>query len=190
MTLRNLKRLIDYAIDDCQWIILQNPKAVLSEGDFERLLSDCISKRIGYSIAFPNPNEFAVFSQLSHYNNEKNEVNARVDILLAKPADIKPYWSLNKKFKIYNSAETFAIELKYRHDNSRGCVTAAKKDIKKFSTYKDDSYYYSIVLLDKNENTKEYEKEIQKYYKEKKTGLGKDYENKFFCKVLVKETVE
>lgn len=190
MTLRNLKRLIDYAIDDCQWIVQQNPKAILSEGDFERILSECISKRIGYSVKSPNQEEFAVFSQVSHYNNEKNEVNARVDILLAKPADIKPCWGLNKKFKIYYSAESFAIELKYRHDNNRGCVTAAKNDIKKFSKYKEDSYYYSIVLLDKNENTREHEKEIQKYYKKKKTELGKDYENKFFCKVLVKEPVE
>lgn len=186
MTLRILKQLIDYAIDDCQWIVQQNPKAILSEGDFERLLSDCISKRIGYNIASPKLNEFAVFSQLSHYNNEKKEVDAQVDILLAKPADIKTCWNLNKKFKIYNSAKSFAIELKYRHDNNRGCVTAAKKDIKKFSKYKEDSYYYSIVLLDKNENTEKHEKDILEYYKEEKIKLGKDYENKFFCKVLVK----
>ena len=190
MDLSELKELIDHAIGDCQWIIQQNPKADLSEGDFERLLADCISKRIGYNIVSPDPKEFAVFSQLSHYNNEKNEVNARVDILLAKPSDIEPCWDLNKKFKIYKSAESFAIELKYRHDNNRGCVTAAKNDIKKYSKYKDDSFYYSIVLLDKNENTREHEKEILKYYKKKKIELGMSYGNKFFCKVLVKETDE
>lgn len=187
MSLRELKKLIDYSIEDCQQIIRINPQAILSEGDFERILSNCISNRIGYSPKTPNSKAFAVYSQISHYNNESKELNARVDILLAKPADIKENLSLNKKFIIYNSAESFAIELKYRHDKNRRCVTAAKKDIDKYLKYKDDSRYYAIILLDKNENTTKHINEILSYYKGKKAELGSKYRNKFFCKVLVKE---
>lgn len=187
MSLRELKKLIDNSIDDCKLMIQNNPEAVLSEGDFERILSNCISRRIGYDLVSSDANEFAVHSQISHYNKESKELNARVDILLAKPADIKEDLSLNKKFKIYNSAESFAIELKYRHDKNKGCVTAAKKDIDKYLKYKDDSRYYAIILLDKNEKTTKHMNEILGYYKTKKTELGSKYRNKFFCKVLVKE---
>ena len=186
MTLRNLKRLIDYAIDDCQRIIRNNPKAVLSEGDFERILSSCIAKRIGYFVDVPDPNDFAIYTQISHYKNETKELDARVDILLAKPADIKQDCTHCKDFVIYNSAETVAIELKYRHDKNAACVTAAKEDIKKFVKYKDDSYYYSIILLEQNNRTKEFEDEIMEYYKTKKVEMGREYENKFFCRVLTK----
>lgn len=189
MGLRELKRLIDNAIDDCQQIIRNNPQTVLSEGDFERMISCCISKRIGYTTGIQDPNAFAVHTQISHYNNEKNERNAQVDILLVKPVDIIEDKSISKKYIIYKSAKSFAIELKYRHDKNRGCVTAAKKDIKKFVKYKDDSHYYAIILLDKNDNTKDHEKEILTYFKAKKSELGRKYLNKFFCKVLIKDEV-
>ena len=187
MNLHDLKPLIDYAIDDCQRIIRNNPKAVLSEGDFERLLSNCIAKRIGYFVEVSNPNDFAVYTQISHYKNETGELDARVDILLAKPADIKKDNTHYKDFVIYNSAETVAIELKYRHDKNASCVTAAKEDIKKFVKYKDDSYYYSIVLLEQNDQTKEYEDAIKEYYEANKVEMGREYEDKFFCRVLIKE---
>lgn len=187
MNLQELKQLIDYAIDDCQWIILQNPKVVLSEGDFEKLLSECISKRIGYIPTKPTPDSFAVYTQISHYDNVTDKKDAEVDILLMKPDKIKRTIDKNKRF-IYKSEESIAIELKYRHDDNQGCVTAAKEDIDKFVKYKDDSYYYSIILLDKNENTEEHEEEILKYYETQKSAIGRDYDNKFFCKVLVKET--
>lgn len=189
MTLRELKRLIDYAIDDCQWIILQNPKAVLSEGDFERLLSECISKRIGYIPGKPNPDKFAVYSQISHYDNEDDALNARVDLLLMKPSKIKKSQDHNKRF-IYKSKESIAIELKYRHDDNRGCVTAAISDIDKFVKYREDSCYYSIILLDKSQNIEVLKEEILDYYESKKTELSRDYLNKLFCKVLVKDKTE
>lgn len=187
MTLRNLKTLIDYAIDDCQWIIQQNPKAILSEGDFERLLSECISKRIGYMAVTPNPNEYAVYSQVSHYDNEENVLDASVDLLLMIPAKIKKSLDHNKRF-VYKSKKSIAIELKYRHEDNHASVSAAIQDIDKFIKYKDDSYYYSIILLDKNDETKSNEKEIIDYYNAKKIEFGNEYEDRFFCKVLVKET--
>lgn len=187
MNLQKLKELVDFAIDDCQLIIQKDPMVVLSEGDFERLLADCISKRIGYYPGLSKPNDYAVHSQITHYNNEKEELDARVDILLAKPTDIKPDKTLNKNFVIFQSAESFAIELKYRHDDNFACVTAAKEDIDKVIKYKDDSYYYAIILLDRNMNTNNHIDDIKKYYEAKKEELDENNKRKFFCRVLVKE---
>jgi len=188
MGLRELKKLIDCAIVECQRIIRANPKAVLSEGDFERIMANCISEQIGYVSGIFVPDTFAVYTQISHYNNETGILNARVDILLMKPDRIIETGDINKGF-FYKSKESFAIELKYRHDDNGGCVTAAKEDIDKFVKYKDDSHYYAIILLDKNDNTKDHEKEILTYFKAKKSELGRKYLNKFFCKVLIKDKV-
>lgn len=185
MNLQELKGLIDFAIDDCQKVIRHNPKVVYSEGDLERLLSECISKRIGYVVDSPTSDSFAVYSQISHYNNEKEEVDARVDLLLMKPDKIIQDLDKNKRF-VYKSDESFAIELKYRHADNHESVKAAIEDIDKYIRYKDDSYYYTIILLDKNDNTSEYRKEILDYYRGKKKELGREYKNRFFCKVLIK----
>lgn len=187
MSIKKLKMLVDYAIDDCQRIIQKDPLAVLSEGDFERLLSECISKRIGYHPGISKPNDYAVHTQITHYNNERNELDARVDILLAKPVDIKPDKTHNKNLVIFQSAKSFAIELKYRHDDNFNCVTAAKEDIDKVVKYTDDSYYYAIVLLDRNVNTNNHIEEIMNYFETKKTELDDNNKRKFFCRVLVKE---
>ena len=189
MNLQELKHLIDYAIDDCQLIIQRNPMSVLSEGDFEKILSNCISKRIGYVAINPIPTEFAVYSQISHYNNENDLLDARVDLVLMKPALIDSEAIIvnhNKRF-VYKSKESFAIELKYRHDDKKNDVDAAKDDIEKYVKYKDDSYYYAIILMDKKDNTIKCEEDILDFYEEKKNEYGNDCINKFFCKVLYKE---
>ena len=186
MGLRELKRLIDYAIDECQRIIKENPKAVLSEGDFERIMANCISEQIGYVSRIYVPDTFAVYTQISHYDNETGDLNARVDILVMKPGKIIETGDVNKGF-YYKSKESFAIELKYRHDDNGGCVTAAKEDIDKLVKYKDDSHYYAIILLDKNDNTLDHKREILTYFKAKKSELGRKYANKFFCRVLLKD---
>lgn len=187
MELLELPRLVELAIIDCGQTIKQNPKAVLSEGDFEKLLSECLSRRIGYVIGNPTPNSYAVYTQISHYDNLSDDKDAQVDILLMKPDKIDKSIDKNKRF-IYKSKESLAIELKYRHEDNHACVSAAIQDIDKFIKYKDDSYYYSIILLDKNDNTKSNEKEIIDYFNTKKKEFGKEYKDRFFCKVLVKET--
>ena len=188
MDLTELATLVDFAISDCEEKVKQNPLAILSEGDLEKLLSECISRRIGYVAERPTPDSFAVYTQISHYSNVTDEKDAQVDILLMKPDKIDTTIDKGKRF-INKSKESIAIELKYRHDDNRGCVTAAKDDMDKFDKYRDDdSYYYSIILLEKNKDTDEHKREILDYYEMMKTELGIDYENKFFCRILVKET--
>ncbi len=186
MGIRELKRLIDNAIDECQRIIEANPKAVLSEGDFERIMANCISEQIGYVPGELVHDAYAVYTQISHYDNETDAINARVDILIMKPDKIIESGDINKGF-FYKSKDSIAIELKYRHDDNRGCVTEATKDIDKFVKYKDDSHYYAIILLDKNDNTTDHKRKTLTYFKEKKSELGRKYANKFFCKVLLKD---
>ena len=185
MNLQELKEFIDLAIKDCERVIKKNPKAILSEGDLERLLSFYISKRIKYNPKRPNPDAFAVYSQISHYD-VTNVVDARVDLLLLKPGKIEPSIGKNKRF-IYKSDESFAIELKYQHTENKKAVSEAKKDIRKYIKYKDNSYYYAIILVDGNESTSKFEKEILSYYEKKKKEFGNEYNNKFFCKVLKKK---
>lgn len=69
MELLELKKLINDALDDCQSIISANRNAVLSESDFERLLSTCIAKSINDDIR--NPHDFSVHTQVSHYLTRK-----------------------------------------------------------------------------------------------------------------------
>ena len=184
MSLQELKKNIDLAIDDCQHVIEKNPKAVLSEGDLERLLSFCISRRIGYVPENPAPDAFAVYSQISHYDNEEEVLDARVDLLLMKPNDVKECCDHYKRF-IYRAAESFAIELKYLHADNAGAVNKAKEDIDKYVRYKDDSHYYAVILLDENDKTDEYEQDILSYHKKKIEEL--DGNDKSFCRVLRKK---
>lgn len=192
MDLQKLKVLIDYAIDDCQQIIQNNYRAVLSEGDFERLLSDCISNQIRYNVKTPDPDNFSVHTQISHYKNEEKEVDARVDVLLAKPKDIIQDYSYNKNFLIYTSAETVALELKYIKNSKLG-LSKVKEDINKIFKYNNDSCYYSIVLMNSSKRVKMRVRNVLNYFNAVKSEFtivnkeSKEIENRFFCKVIVKE---
>jgi hypothetical protein len=184
MNLQELLPLIDFAINDCERIIQNNPQAVLSESDFERLLSECISKQIGYDVEAPAPDRYSVHTQVSHYKNETRILDARVDILIAKPDDIKPEVSINKNFEIYAPSDSVALELKYKKNN-KGGLSDIKKDIDKFTKYKNDSYYYAIVLLNPSKHVNRRERNILKYFNAKRNELsGKD---RFFCRIIVKK---
>ena len=149
MNLQDLKGLIDFAIDDCQSIISANSNVVLSESDFERLLSNCISKAINDNITL---NNFSVHTQVSHYFNEegKTDVDRRVDILLLKESELTPYIN-HKKFKY--SGESIAFELKYLHENDS--VSKVKCDFCKWDDLKNESSLYIVVLID-TRNDKDY----------------------------------
>ena len=143
MKLLELKKLINGALDECQSIILANRNAVLSESDFERLLSTCITKAINDDIR--NPHDFSVHAQVSHYFDVegKTDVDRRVDILLLKESELTPYIN-NKRFKY--SGESIAFELKYLHETDS--VSKVKCDFCKWDDLKNESSLYVIVLID------------------------------------------
>ena len=188
MELIELKQLVDLSIEDCQQIINQNPKVILSEGDFEKLLSECISKRIGYVKEKPTPDSFAVYTQISHYKNISNKNDARVDILLMKPDDIVySFDEPNKRF-LYKSKESIAIELKFLHDGD--AVSKATDDFIKYEKYKGDSYYYAISLLEKSdldETTNNRKEKIELFFDNELKKYGTPDNTNFFCHVLTKE---
>lgn len=179
MELRDLKELIDEAIDDCQLKINENPKAVLSEGDFERLLSFCIESKLNQQINC----EFGVHSQISHYFDKHTHPERRVDILLLKENEIYPH--VNHKEFFYNK-ESFAIELKYLH--KKDSVLRVMEDYRKRGELEPKSWLYVITLLDSN-NDKIYEKRKGKIEEMRQIIVSryKKYEKNLFCKVLKKE---
>ena len=182
MNLQDLKGLIDFAIDDCQSIISANSNVVLSESDFERLLSNCISKAINDNITL---NNFSVHTQVSHYFNEegKTDVDRRVDILLLKESELTPYIN-HKKFKY--SGESIAFELKYLHENDS--VSKVKCDFCKWDDLKNESSLYIVVLID-TRNDKDYsEKEdiIRLMWEERIDSNNNNAPNGLYYKVLRK----
>ena len=179
MELRDLKELIDGAIIDCQSIITETPKIVLSEGDFERLLSRCIENKLSQQ----NDNEFCVHTQISHYFDRHSHPDKRVDILLLKENEIYPH--VNHKEFIYNK-ESFAIELKYLH--RKDSVLRVMNDFIKRGELKENSWLYVIVLLDSwSDGTYEKRKGKIEEIKENIIKANKKYRKNLFCKVLKKE---
>ena len=179
MELGDLKKLIDEAATDCQEIINENPVIVLSEGDFERLLSTCIEDRLSQN----NIDEYGVHTQISHYFDGYAHPDRRVDILLLKENEIYPH--VNHKEFIYNK-DSFAIEVKYLH--KKDSVLRVMDDYSKRGEIESNSWLYVITLLD-SDNEKTYKKRKEKIeaMRELMIEHDKEYDKNLFCKVLKKE---
>lgn len=183
MELLELKELINEALDECQSIISANRNAVLSESDFERLLSTCIAKAINDDIR--NPHDFSVHTQVSHYFDEegKTDVDRRVDILLLKESELIA--SINhKRFKY--SDESIAFELKYLHKTDS--VSKVKCDFCKWDDLKSESSLYVIVLID-TQNDEDYSKKEEKIRLMYENQIGDNDnsgQNQLFYRVLKK----
>ena len=184
MELFELKKLINDAIDECQSIISANRNAVLSESDFERLLSTCIAKSINDDIR--NSHDFSVHTQVSHYFDEegKTEVDKRVDILLLKESELTPFIN-HKRFKY--SGESIAFELKYLRETDS--VSKVKCDFCKWDDLKNESSLYIIVLID-SRNDEDYsknEEKIRLMYEKQIGDNDNSGQNQLFYRVLKKE---
>lgn len=184
MELLELKELINGALDKCQSIISVNKNAVLSESDFERLLSTCIVKAINEDIC--NPHDFSVHTQVSHYFNEdgKTDIDRRVDILLLKESKLTPFIN-HKRFKY--SGKSIAFELKYLHETDS--VSKVKCDFCKWDYLKNESSLYVIVLIDirKEEDYSKKEAKIRLMFEEEIGDNDNSDQNQLFCRVLKKE---
>ena len=184
MELLKLKELIKGALDECQSIISANRNAVLSESDFERLLSTCIAEAINADIR--NPHDFSVHTQVSHYFDEegKTEVDKRVDILLLKESELTPFIN-HKRFKY--SDESIAFELKYLHETDS--VSKVKCDFCKWDDLKNESSLYVIVLIDtrKEEDYLKKEAKIRLMFEEEIGDNDNSGQNQLFYRVLKKE---
>lgn len=184
MELIELKKRINEALDECQSIISANKNAVLSESDFERLLSNSISNAINDDIR--NPHDFSVHTQVSHYFDEegKTDVDRRVDILLLKESDLTPFIN-HKRFKY--SGESIAFELKYLHETDS--VSKVKCDFCKWNDLKNESSLYVIVLIDTQDDEAYSKKEekIRLMFEDMIGDNGNNGQNQLFYRLLKKK---
>lgn len=182
MELSELKEYVESALKICQDYINANKNVVLSEGDLERLVCRCISDKLNEDIC--NPNGFSVHSQVSHYfeKDGKPSVDARVDILLLKESELQGKIN-HKEFKYEGSS--LVLELKYLHRKDN--LSKVKCDFCKWSSLKNDSWMYVVVLIDGNNEEEIVEKEIKiaSMWKEKNEE-NSDKNNQLFYYVLKK----
>lgn len=190
MTLIELNSCIKDAIKECQRIIDSHPNSVLSESDFEKLLSNCIADQINVdNNRTPNNDDFSIHTQISHYfdENGRTELDSRVDILLLKEHYLEA--CLNHKGFKYDK-ESIAIELKYYH--TKDSIRSIECDFCKWERLREDSSLYVIALIDYEDskdghsiyNSKK--KIIKDMCKKKKETIAKS-KNKLFCYVLKKK---
>lgn len=166
-------------------MINTNPNLVLSESDFEKLLCCCISESIKEDKLHPGKDCFSVHTQITHYMDGKDHSDIRVDILLLQEDKLQ-FCTKNKGFKY--CWDSFAIELKYLHENNT--VRGVKCDFCKRKDLDNESWLYIVVLLDHSKDNdkriKEKEREIERYanelYEEKE-----EYKHNLFYRVLRKE---
>lgn len=182
MELQELQMHVQSALKACQKYINANINVVLSEGDLERLVCRCISDEIHEDIC--HPNDFSVHSQVSHYYEEdgKPSVDARVDILLLKESELQGKIN-HKEFKY--EGDSLALELKYLH--RKDGLSKVKCDFCKWSSLKNDSWMYVVVLIDGYNEGEicEKEKQIISMWNEKKEEKS-DKNNQLFYYVLRK----
>lgn len=158
MEFHELVELVKESIPECEHFIQNNAHLVLSEADFERILSNFISDKLSSS----NLDEavYVVHNQISHYPGYDTQHfckrDSQVDILIMKDVDIKEDNALSKGFVYLGDA--IPIELKYY--KKWQSVNSIKGDLEKSEFLLSDNFYkcafFVIALLEEdNINQKE-----------------------------------
>lgn len=170
MTIENLCEIVEEAISISIDYIQKNPISILSEGDFERVLScniACLLKNRANSESC----SYMVYNQVTHYNDPLIDNTYRVDIVIMDSARIKPNDKHHKGY-IYDDSNSVAIELKYFRVGD--CVDKIKDDLQKSNALIQDggiptSCLYVIALTEVHEEKQEDAiKELYDSYKDKK----------------------
>ena len=156
-----LSILVDEAIITCEAKIQKSPSIILSEADFERLLSNEISNLLANSY---NPEGFIVHNQISSYSikesENQNNRDYQVDILIMKNKDIKDDKILHKEFFYFG--DSIAIELKYFRNKDYD-YSKIQLDLDKSEKLIGISncVFFAVVLLKDSSKCEE----IEKYFK-------------------------
>jgi len=184
MELLELKEKIKASLMRCQSIIESNPNAVLSEADFERLVCRCISENTSEDIMHPKDDDYSIHTQVSHYSDENDELNYRIDVLLLKESGLERCLKCRKHFKY--AGDAFAIELKYLH--AYESVRKVECDFCKRKHLEETTWLYVVVLIDSenNEVFEEKKKQIDEMRNYFIYQNGK-YKNLLFSEVLYKK---
>ena len=128
----------------------------------------------------PDPKDFTVHTQISHYLEGHSRPNRRVDILLLTEEGIKK-WPNNKGFKYID--DSFAIELKYYH--AKESIDDIRCDFCKRRELDGNSWLYVVALIDSH---KEYEEKKEAIYNMKSELIYEhpEYKDNLFCFVMEK----
>lgn len=185
MELSELKEIIDKALQLCQRKLNEQPTIVLSESDFERLLSWRIMKELNQNnYKRHQPTDYTVHTQITHYKDGIIKHNRRPDILLLTEEGMRN--ADTPKGFIYTE-DSFALELKYIRANDTDYLRKVKGDFRKRKEIYNKSWLYFVVLIESDNNTE---------YNEKKTKIEiaankiPEYETNLFCFVMRKEKVD
>lgn len=133
-----IKECIENALEECQKKIYDSPNSVLSEADFERMLSNEIEKQINREVP-----GYGVHNQVSHYSELFDVLDARVDIIIMKKEDITECLEHHKAYVYKKSA--FVLELKYLHP--KDSLNGVEYDIKKRKILDGNSWLYVVPLF-------------------------------------------
>ena len=189
MELIDLKVLIDNALETCQRKLNKQPEIVLSEADLERLVSWSIMKMLRQNnYKKPQPSDYTVHTQITHYSDSRLIHNRRPDILLLTNEGLRNAQT-PKGFE-YNN-DSFAIELKYIRNNDTGFEDKIRKDFNKRKELYNRSWLYVVVLIETNDAHKfsEMKNKIEKMREYRiKRGRYSTEEN-LYCFVLRKKMV-
>lgn len=192
MELTELKNLIKGALADCEHKLQEEPEIVLSEADFERLVSWSIMNKLEHrDYQMPKPGDFTVHTQISHYVDNRNCPDARVDILLlTKEGMNEANGNELKGFKYIE--DSFALELKYFHANaSISKIKTIWSDFCKRDYLDSNSWLYVVALIETN-NDEDYlkKKEIIDAMKEDMVKLNSNYQENLDNYVMRKPVVD
>lgn len=117
-----METIIEKATNSVQRNIEKFPSKVLSEADFERMLTNYLEIEL-----LKSKSEFSVHSQISYYEEYGNShPKYRVDILLMKEKEMEKCKDQYKGF-IY-SGQSYVFELKYLHE--KDAVNVVRSDMK------------------------------------------------------------
>lgn len=185
MELSELKEIIDKALRLCQCKLYKQPTIVLSESDFERLLSWRIMKELNQNnYKKHQPTDYTVHTQITHYKDGIIKHNRRPDILLLTEEGMRN--ADTPKGFIYTE-ESFALELKYIRANDTDYLRKVKEDFRKRKEIYNKSWLYVVVLIESDRNSD---------YKDKKNKIEsvarkiQEYDSTLFCFVMRKKKVD
>ncbi len=189
MELSELKGIIDKAIKRCQRKLKEQPAIVLTEADFERLVSWSIMKQLKQDdYKKPAPEDYVVHTQISHYPDgeirSNHRPNIRPDIILLTGEGMEKA-DKAKDFKY--DKESLTLELKYlRIGESIGKV---KGDFEKRKKLYSKSWLFVVVLIESNEISDFNEKESQLKGMLEDLRKNKKYKENVFLSAIWKSKV-
>lgn len=155
--LTKLQEIVSEAIENAFLEIKETPNIVLSETDFERLLSTKIEDLLRVKINQQTDNRYVVHNQVTHYMSEEScNIDYRVDILIMRENGIMESSLHHKGFSYFVNEENPAIVIELKYFRKNDYVYKIEGDIGKIDVLTQDhnTFVFIIALLEIENPTK------------------------------------